>query len=133
MAACSNQCRSYKTDVQDLTFPCLMQLDNSMGYSLRAVHKKWTFAFTWSTCWARCYVPRCYKQVVVPNCHYKFMCAALKLQDNYQWWCYLYDDTSSLEALPTTVQENKDEHSDNNMWTLKSNCKLDLWCIKLIA
>ena len=47
------------------------------------------------------------EQVVVPSYHYKLMCAAQKLQYNYQGRCYLWEYKNALEALPTSVQENK--------------------------
>ena len=36
MAACSHQCRTCRADAQDLTSPCLMQLDSSLVYRLRS-------------------------------------------------------------------------------------------------
>ena len=76
----------------------------------------------WSTHWARGYVPSCYKQVVVPNYYYK-----LKVQPRI-YNITTRDDVTyrkmQTHMKPYQLQCNKteDEHSDNNMQTLKANC-----------
>ena len=37
VAACSHQCKSCRAGVQDLTYPCLMQLDSSLVYNLNSL------------------------------------------------------------------------------------------------
>ena len=37
VAACSHQCRSYRAEIQDLTYLCLTQLDSSLVYNLKSL------------------------------------------------------------------------------------------------
>ena len=91
VATCSHQYKSCRAEAQDLTSLCLMQLDSSLVNSLRSWELliKWTFAFRWSTHWARCYASRCNKQVVVFCHYYQLMCTAMKLQYHFKRRCHL--------------------------------------------
>ena len=56
------------------------------------------------------------------------MCAAQKLQYNYQGRCYLWEVTyrktpAHLKPYQPQYKKAEDEHSDNNMWNFKANHK----------